>query len=161
MKANSKAIFITIILTFTIGIAGSNILGLWNTEGSKEPSKVESGQFKGESNPKDIKGSYSFKEISNIFNVSLEDLMKAFSVDETYKETFKCKDIEKYYKDTEGKEIGTESVRMFVAFYKGMDYELNEDTYLPEQAVEMLNKNGKLSDKQKEYINTHKVKAIK
>lgn len=161
MKANSKAIFITIILTFTIGIAGSNILGLWNTEGSKEPRKLESGEFKGESNPKDIKGSYSFKEISTIFNIPLEDLIKAFDVDNNYKESFKCKDLEKYYKDTEGKEIGTESIRLFVAFYKGMEYELKEDTFLPEQAVDMLNKNGKLSNNQKEYINNHKVKAVR
>ena len=53
-------------------------------------------------------------------------------------------------------EIGTASVRMFVAFYKGMPYDLSTDTYLPESAATIL-RTRTLSSEQAAYLAAHTV----
>ena len=53
-------------------------------------------------------------------------------------------------------EIGTASVRLFVAFYKGMPYDLSTDTYLPESAAVILRARN-LSSEQAAYLAAHTV----
>ncbi|WP_164850192.1 hypothetical protein [Clostridium prolinivorans] len=50
---------------------------------------------------------------------------------------------------------------MFVALYKGIEYKISEDTYLPEAAVTLLKEKASLTKEQKEYIESHTVKISK
>ncbi len=55
-------------------------------------------------------------------------------------------------------EIGTGSVKVFVALYKGLPYDLEaEDTYLPQVAVDILKETNNLTDQQIKYIDSHTV----
>lgn len=70
---------------------------------------------------------------------------------------FKCKDLENKFTDTQGKEIGTGSVRMFVAYYKGIKINLDEETFIPSIATEIVNKSGTPLEEQKNYMLKHTV----
>jgi len=54
-------------------------------------------------------------------------------------------------------EIGTASVRLFVAFYKNLPFDLSTDIYLPEGATALL-KQQKLTPEQSAYLETHTAK---
>ena len=51
-------------------------------------------------------------------------------------------------------EIGTTSVRLFVAFYKNLPIDLTTDTFIPEQAAAILKVHG-LTTEQSAYLETH------
>ena len=57
----------------------------------------------------------------------------------------------------EGKEVGTGSVRYFVALYKGLPIEVEEDTYLPKTAVEILKAKARLTEEQIKSIEKYSV----
>ncbi len=57
MSLNSKKLAILILAIMIAGIAASKIGGFWNTESSKTPAKFSKGEFSGEFNPADIRGS--------------------------------------------------------------------------------------------------------
>ncbi|MCR3759018.1 hypothetical protein KYB31_08450 [Clostridium felsineum] len=159
MKIKTTAVAIIIFVMIFGGIALASALGLWNTQRGSEPARYgnrEVTQLKGEYNPADIRGSYSFGEISSLFKVPIEDLLKAFAVEEDQKD-FKCKDLEKIYSKSaeEGKEVGTDSVRIFVGLYKGLPISLNEAAYLPESAVNILKSKGNLNEEKLKYIESH------
>lgn len=130
--------------------------GLWKTTSSKIPAIIQSGENQGEYNPADIKGSYTFSEISQVFQIPIEDITAAFSITSQDADTFKCKDLESIYSSDDGREIGTDSVRLFVALYKGLPYGLNDTTYLPESAQEILLSVGNMTEEQKQFVETHK-----
>ncbi len=164
MKNNHVFISIAIVVIIFGTIITTSALGIWKTTSSKIPAKYQNGEAKGEYNPADIRGSYTFGEISNIFNISLDDLGNAFAVENKNSfSTFQCKSLEEIYsiKKNSGKEIGTNSVRIFVALYKGLPIELDNTTFFPETAEEVLLKAGKLTDEQKAFVNTHLVKPEK
>lgn len=142
MNIKSKFIAPVILIFFIAGIAGSMMLNFWNTESDKTPAKIQSGEFEGMNDPGDIRGSYSFLDISNNFNIPVEILGKAFGV--TGKtteelEAFKCKEFETIYSDLikEG-EIGTDSVKLFVALYNKLPHTPEETTLLPLTALPIL-----------------------
>jgi len=114
------------------GIFSAAWLGLWQTESDKTPIRYKEGEAVGEYNPADIRGSYSFGEISELFDVPLDMLARAFRIpDDVESSEFKNKDLETLYEGlSEYGEIGTASVRLFVAYYKGLPYSPDEDTYL-------------------------------
>lgn len=144
------------------GIYGSDILGLWKTEGSKVAGTIKVGESVGEKNPADIKGSYTFLDISNNFEVPIGDLQKAFEINNVDNiQAFKAKDLETYYGEGLLNEIGTGSIRYFVSLYNGVEYTLTEETYLPEGAVTLLKERGNLTDEQIEYLDTHTVQLNK
>jgi len=153
---------IIIILVFG-GIFITSITGYWKTVNDKIPAKYEDGEYKGQYNPSDIRGSYTFGEISEIFEIPLEDLARAFNIiaTEGYQE-FKCKDLEALYLEylDESKEVGTNSVRIFVALYKSLPIELDDNTYFPDTVESVLNSKGNLSDEEKNYIKSHLVESI-
>lgn len=162
MKVNSRILAITILILVFGGVGLSNILGLWRTESSKVPAKYTSSDLKNQYNPADIRGSYSLKDISSSFNIPMQDLSKAFNIEKDI-DTFKVKDLEVLYKDLKEKniEIGTASVRYFVALYVNLPFELSEEIYLPKAAVDILESKVKLSEKDKAYINNHTVELSK
>ncbi|MFA6707608.1 MAG: 4Fe-4S binding protein, partial [Sphaerochaetaceae bacterium] len=69
MRLSTRVIGIGI----TVFLLGSILLlmafGLWKTESTKVPAKFTSGEFSGQSNPADIRGSYSFADIERNFSI--------------------------------------------------------------------------------------------
>ncbi len=161
MKINSKWLGVLLVVILFGGIVASSYMNMWITESTKIPDRIEEGSSTGEYDPKDIKGSYSFGEVSDLFNIPLEDLTLAFSLPEgTDAATFKNKQLETIYEGQEF-EIGNGSVKLFVALYKGLPYEITEDTYLLKNAVEILKAKSNITNEQLEYLNSHTVELKK
>jgi hypothetical protein len=132
-------------------------MGWWATESTKEPATFTEGEFAGLANPADIRGSYTFGDIANSFNVSPEILAQAFGVTSDDPAAFTVKDLEAFYLES-GYEIGTNSVRMFVAFYTGLPFDLTgEETVLLQSATDILLAKGNLTPEQVSYLETHTV----
>jgi len=134
-KIKEKTIIVTMLLLFIGGYGLTNAMGLWHTETTKTPAKILSGDFAGENNPEDIRGSYTLNDIATQFEIPVDTLKLAFQLPEaTDVEAFKSKDIETLY---EGVEMGNDAMKAFIALYKGMPYEL-EGLILPDQAVDII-----------------------
>ena len=153
-------VFVSILLVLA-GILGSWALGWWQTESEKIPQRLETLSAAGEEaayDPADIRGSYTLEEISTLFEIPLEELAAAFAVDQGSAAGFKVKDLETIYTDPDS-EVGTSSMRLFVAWYKGLPYELKEDSFLPAPATQILREKAKLTPEQEEYLKTHTLAA--
>ncbi len=160
MRIKTAQVAILVFVMVFGGVACSSALGFWKTVNSKEPIRYSSGEFAGEYNPDDIRGSYTFGEISKLFEMPIEDLGKAFAVKDKSKfEAFQCKELEAMYSasSAEGKEVGTDSVRIFTALYKSLPITLNNDTYFPKPAVSILKSKVILTDEQLKYLESHTV----
>jgi hypothetical protein len=156
MRLTSKPLGLVIIIILMGGIALTNSLGWWQTSGRKQPTRIETGEAAGEYNPADLRGSYTFGEVSDLFAIPLPVLSAAFGLpSEVDPVSFPLKSLETLYVDAPS-EIGVESVRLFVAWYKGLPYPVpvDEETYLPGSAVQILLQ-GKLSQEQVEYLKAH------
>lgn len=155
MKIKMRTMAIIVFVIIFGGIAATIAADLWSTESNKIPVKYKEGEFEGQYNPQDIRGSYSFQEISELFEIDLDVLYKAFGIDEKTETQFKSKDLETLYGDTV--EIGNESMQIFVALYKNLPITLDE-AYLPKQAVDIILKtNNNLTDEQLAYLSEHQV----
>lgn len=145
---------VTLIVIFG-GIALTAALGYWSTENTKTPRLIESGAGTGQYNPEDIRGSYTFGEISNLYQIPREVLLEAFGLPmNTDAETFKVKNLETVYEGA-SVSIGNGSMQMFVALYKGTEVYLGED-FLPKAAVDLIYKNNpNLSEEVKIYLESH------
>jgi len=142
------------------GIGSTMALNLWETSSSKVPVTFRDGDFQGEYNPADIRGSYSFDNVSSLFNIPLEDLGRAFGLSDGEDiANFKNKDLESRYEDlkSQGKEVGNDSVKNFVSLYTGLPYDLSEDTYLLKPAIDILKRVAVLSQEQITYLESHTV----
>jgi hypothetical protein len=156
MKITAKPLALVVILLFLGGIFFADIMGWWQTTGSKKPVTFVSGEATGEYNPADIRGSYTLAEVNNLFTVPLEDLALAFRIPANDAAAFQLKSLETRYGEAEY-EIGTASVRLFVAWYKGLPYDLSEDTYLPIEAATILRDKAALDAVQLSYLDAHAV----
>jgi hypothetical protein len=157
MTITSKPLAIIVLLAILGGIAFSSVMGWWVTESTKVPATFTEGEFAGQANPADIRGSYTFGDIANAFAVTPEILAQAFGVTVDNPAAFAVKDLEGLYADS-GYEIGTASVRLFVAFYTGVPYDLSAETsYLPRSASDILLALGTLSPDQVAYLDTYTV----
>lgn len=159
MKLRANALGIITLIIFFGGIFGSSALNLWKTKSLKVPNRIQAGGAVGEYNPEDIRGSYQFGNISDYFDIPLDVMSKAFGLPpEVNAATFVCGDLEKFYGDL-GKdiEIGTGSVKLFVALYSGIPYELPEDDYLTEEAVEILKNHANLTAEEIAFLDTHAI----
>jgi hypothetical protein len=148
-----------IIATVTIVLAGviiTSALGLWQTTSTKVPQRYKQQEYSNLYDPADIRGSYTFLEISNLFDIPTEDLTAAFLIEERAAATFKCKDVELMFAEAP-EEIGTKSVRMFVAFFKGLPYETIEETYLTEAAAQILKEKSDITADQLAYLENHTI----
>ncbi len=140
-----KAITAGLVLPvlFIVGIFISSAVGYWQTESSKNPTKFTTGIFAGEADPADIRGSYSFSDLDKAFDIPVDTLAKAFGFSASGNpEGIKIKEFEELYGVIEDLEIGTGSMRLFVALYKGLPFEAEEDTAIPQPAWNILNKEG-------------------
>ena len=156
MKIKPQTAILIVLMIFISGISITSVLGLWSTTSTKVPVKLKDAQYAGAYDPSDIRGSYTFSEISRLYNIPLEDLAAAFSVNLEKASDFKCKDLESSYADSQY-EIGTASVRMFAAAYLGFPYDPTEETYLPDTAVKILTEKGSMTQEQRDYLDSHTV----
>ncbi len=143
---------------FIAGIGITSLLGVYSTETQKNPAKLDLIEYDGQYDPADIRGSFTFVDISGLYGVPIEDLAAAFGQDARTAEVLKCKDIESIYEES-AYEIGTASMRLFVAYYTGLPYTPTSDEYLPETAVAILVETGNLSSERAAYLESHTVKT--
>jgi hypothetical protein len=148
MKISRIIIGVCIIILIFGGIAVSKSLGLWEVTNSKVPSKIENGEFAGENDPWDIRGSYTFGDIEKAFDIDSTLIAKAFGVESSNPASVQVKTLESLYAEKNYPvEIGTKSVRFFVALYKGLPIE-DENIGITTQALDILKDNAKISDQQ-------------
>jgi len=155
MNLTSKPLAAIIFIVFFGGIAISTVMGSWQTESSKEAATYTEGEFAGQSNPADIRGSYTFGDVEKNFDIPSSVLAQAFGIESDGAATFAVKGLEEMYAASEF-EIGTGSVRLFVALYNGLPFDLSVDTYLPEDAAALL-KDRNLTPEQSAYLEAHTV----
>lgn len=157
MTLTSKPLTVMLFVILFGGIALSSAMGWWATESTKEPTTFTEGEFAGLANPADIRGSYTFGDIANAFDITPEILAQAFDVSTADPAAFAVKDLETIYIDS-GFEIGTNSVRMFVAFYTGLPFDLTvEETVMPQTATDILLAKGNLTPAQVSYLEMHTI----
>ncbi len=155
MNLTSKPLAAIIFVILFGGIMLTTATGWWQTESSKQPATFTEGEFAGEANPADIRGSYTFGDIEKSFNIPASILAQAFVIETSDPAAFAVKGLEEIYAASEF-EIGTASVRLFVAFYKGLPIDLSTDMYLPENAAVLL-KEQSLSPEQLAYLESHTI----
>ena len=157
MKIKQMTMGMLILLIFTLGIVATMSLDLWATTSKKIPVKIEEGASSGAYNPADIRGSYTFQEIAELYEIDLQVLYSAFDIPpETAGSAIKSKDLEGLFEDT-GVEIGNGSVKIFVALYKNLPIVL-DDNYLLKQAAELIvEENKNLTEEEKAYLETHTI----
>lgn len=157
MRITPRWMAVLVITVLFGGIMLSNALGEWTTESTKEPLTFTEGEFAGEYDPADIRGSYTFGDVSRLFEIPLEDLKIAFRVQEADVAAVSVKTLEEKFVDL-GVDLGTSSVRLFVAFYKGLPFDFGgEDTYLLPEATALLKQKASLSPEQLAYLESHTV----
>lgn len=157
-KGRTVSLVLLSLLIFGIlagGIFATMELGVWATSSDKTPAKYQDGELSGTYDPSDIRGSYTFQEVSDLFEIDLATLYQAFGIpEETDGNLFYTKDLESLYGDM-GVEIGNESVQVFVALYKNLPIELGE-TYLLREGTELiLQNNPDLTEEQRAYLESH------
>jgi hypothetical protein len=158
MTLTSKPLAAILFVILFGGIAFSTVMGWWQTESTKEAATYTEGEFAGQANPADIRGSYTFGDVEKNFQVPASLLAQAFAVNTTDPAAFNVKGLEEMYAGS-AQEVGTASVRLFVAFYKGMPYDLSTAIYLPESAAAMLRVRN-LTTEQAAYVAAHTVPNV-
>jgi hypothetical protein len=149
MKVNSKHLAFLTFVFFILGIGGTMISNYWNTETVKIPARYKEGTFAGDYDPSDIRGSYTFDDVNKSFNLPVIDLANSFGFGNSEnKSQIKAKDIEGTYGEMETGELGTDSVRWFVALYSAKPFTPGEDTLMPQAAIDILKSKGKLNPEQ-------------
>jgi hypothetical protein len=157
MMMTSKPLAVIILALIFGGILFSSAMGWWVTESTKVPVTFTEGEFAGLSNPADIRGSYTFGDIASSFDVTPEILAQAFGITEGDPAAFAVKNLEVIYADS-GVEIGTTSVRLFVAYYSGLPFDTTgQEIYLPQSATDLLLAMGNLTAEQTTYLEQHTV----
>jgi hypothetical protein len=155
MNLTSKPLAAIILIMLFGGISFTTAMGWWQTESTKQPATYTEGEFAGQSNPADIRGSYTLGDIEKSFSIPSAILAQAFNIQSDDPAAFAIKGLEEIYATSEF-EVGTASVRLFVAFYNGLPIDLNTDMYLPENAA-MLLKERTLTPEQLAYLESHTV----
>lgn len=147
VRSKVKTSYVPVILAavFVVGIAGSNLIGIWAAEEERTPVKIAQGEFEGLPDPEDIRGSYSFGDLEEAFDVPAEVTAEAFGIRVDDPSIIKAKDLELFYPDLgDDVEIGTGAIKTFISLYTGIPY-VGEDG-LPQNAVAVLEREGKWSD---------------
>ena len=155
MTLTSKPLAFLVFIIMFGGIGVSTALGWWETESTKQPAKYTEGEFAGMANPADIRGSYTFGDIANSFDITPEMLAQAFQVTTNDPASFAVKSLEEMYLDS-GYEVGTNSVRLFVAYYLGLPFDTTgQEIYLPKPAANILTNRATLTTEHLTYIQTY------
>ena len=159
MRLKNKHIALIIIVILVGGIYLAKGFDMWSTESEKIPEKLTEGVGVGSYDPFDIRGSYTFGEISELFDMDIALLAEAFQLgDASSAEARQTKDLESLYGELpDGIEIGNESVQVFVAIMKELDLQ-GSDAYLPLSAVNvLLNENPEIAEDMLTYLESHQI----
>ena len=145
IQLESRHVAVVVPAAFILGIGLTMAFNLWHTTTTKVPATYTNGELAGKANPADIRGSYTLGDVHAAFpEVPLQDLAQAFGVKGSA-EAFQVKSLEAAAEGPSGMyEIGTDSVRLFVARYLGLPYEPEATTGLTAKAVELLAATGRL-----------------
>ncbi|MEM5774011.1 MAG: hypothetical protein AAGU05_03345, partial [Anaerolineaceae bacterium] len=157
MKLNSFSLAAAVLVLLFGGIGFSTAMNWWQTETNLVPAVFAEGVAAGQYNPADIRGSYSFGDVSELFCIPLSDLQIAFRLpDDQDPASFPLKTLETISEDL-AVDVGTASVRLFVAFYLGLPYDLvtNEEAFLFPEAAEILKMRNNLTDERALYLVSH------
>jgi hypothetical protein len=158
VKITARTAAIILPLFFFTGIFFTMVTGYWATESSKVPVRFTTGEAEGVYNPADIRGSYSLGDIEGVFAIPVDTLAKAFGrSDAPNRENIKLKEFEEFYGIIEGREVGTDSMRIFVAAYLGLPYVPEENSGLPQPAYNILEKEAGLSREKLEELRIYVV----
>ncbi len=157
MNLTSKPLAAIIFVVLFGGIALTSVMGWWQTESTKEAATFTEGEFAGQANPADIRGSYTFGDVEKNFGVPPAVLAQAFGLETDDPAAYAVKNLEEVYAESE-LEIGTSSVRLFVAFYKALPFDLSVDIYLPQEAAKLLQERN-LTPEQLAYLEAHTIAA--
>ncbi|MBI9096494.1 MAG: 4Fe-4S binding protein [Sphaerochaeta sp.] len=141
-KISTRTLGIVSVVILFAGIAISSFIGFWNVESTKQPALIKVGEFAGLPSPSDIRGSYSWDDVSKAFDIPSSLMVEAFGASSS---ADKVNLLEALYlgKVPEGLEVGTDSVRLFVSLYTGLPHIPEEGTILPESAILVLRREGK------------------
>lgn len=151
MKVKPQIVIAIVLVIIAAGVGYAALSGTWTTNSSNGNGTGE-GDGSGAGNG--IRGSSTFAAISSEYAIPVEDMMLAFGVADQDPETVTPGSFTEIYPDAE---IGTGSVRLFVALYLGEEYDLTGDSNLLEQGVEMLLERGTLTIEQEQYLALHTV----
>lgn len=157
MKIGRTTAFAAVIVIMLGGVIISSSLGLFDTESSKSAATIKAGEFEGKADPNDIRGSFSFADISKQFGVEVSVLAEAFGISDENGQAsaFQIKGLEEKYAGLPN-EIGTSSVRLFVGFMTGLPVELG--AYIPLQAAEIIRGSASgLTEDRLTYLDSHTV----
>jgi len=152
MTLNSKSLAAIVFVILFGGILVSAGLGWWETESTKVAATFTEGDFAGQANPADIRGSYTFGDVEKNFNIPASVLEQAFGTTGD-PAAYPVKELEAVYEGAEF-EVGTSSVRLFVAFYNNLPFDLSSDIYLPESAAALLRERV-LTPERLSYLEAH------
>jgi hypothetical protein len=142
IELKTKHLAVVVPVIFIAGIGLTMAFDLWHTSTTKEPAKYVSGEFAGQANPADIRGSYTFGDVAAAFpGVPLGVLADAFGV-KGDAAAFAVKNLESAEVEAGAVAVGTDSVRLFVARWLGLAFEPAEGTGLPPRAIELLEAAG-------------------
>ena len=145
MQNKAALVASILIISIATGYGITKATGYWRTESSKIPAKITEGEFAGENDPGDIRGSYSFSDIERAFGVPPEITAAAFGLKGDNPGELQAKSLEAAWGELEGGvEIGTDAVRLFTSLWSGIPYDAEETTVLPERAVDILESNRKI-----------------
>ena len=144
MKLSNLMIAAVVIVAFAGGVLGAQIAGVWRTESSKIPATYAEGEFAGQYNPADIRGSYSFGDIEEAFDIPVAALAQAYGfADVESPAGVLVKNLEESYEGVHDElEIGTDSVRLFVARYLDLPITVADTTGIPDTAIPILRERG-------------------
>lgn len=172
MNVTSRFLAVVIPAVMILTVVTGNLVGWWQTESSKQPvtfsAEEYDGEFAGEANPADIRGSYSLSDIEAAFGVPIADMAAAFQLDgEETPGTVLLKEFEERFgvlpaarADSEAEyEIGTDAMRLFVARYRGLPYEPETDTGILDTALAVLTDTVSLPDELRSELERRVVKA--
>lgn len=138
MKIKAKTLAILIVAIMAAGIGLASALGFWNTKGSRQPARFAGGQFAGLPNPSDIRGSYTWNDVSKAFGIDAELLVRAFGASGPDARLNELEARSEAAGLPEGSGIGTDSVRLFVSLMTGMPHVPEANTVLPAAAIPLL-----------------------
>jgi hypothetical protein len=164
MEIKSKLLGPLLLVILFGGISLTITLGWWATTADeiKTPATLTSGEAAGQYDPGDIRGSYTLDDIERNFSIPVATMSNAFGIPlDNDTAGFQLKELGELYEDLENgdAEIGTASMRLFVAIYTGLPYEMDEEVYLPQAAVSILETQGTLSPGMRTYLETHTVET--
>lgn len=161
MKLKPQTTILLSTLFVFVGIATTMATGLWQTESDGTPRKLQSetmqsaqgqtGEQIAQYDPNDIRGSYTFGEISTLYGIALSDLATSFHLTDAEAGAFQIKTLKDRFADAD-QEVGTASVRMFVAYYLSLPYTPTEETWLTQSAVDILEGHGGLTEAETAYL---------